>query len=165
MLITKNHGFKRRYAYGGSGIFDSLTKFISNLISSNASKQLAATTLDVGRKTAVEVGKAAAIDVGKKLVEKGIKKVLTPKSQQILSKYTKQAMEQSDLLNGAEKVASLQTHPNPQTLTHKAQSILSKYINTGAQNINSLIDGSGCSNAIAIQDLVRKLNGSGVKVA
>ena len=71
MLIMKNHGFKRRYAYGGSGIFDSLTKFISNLISSNASKQLAATTLDVGRKTAVEVGKAAAIDVGKKIGGKG----------------------------------------------------------------------------------------------
>ena len=158
MLIIKNHGFKRRYVYGGSGIFDSLTHFITNLFSSNVAKQLAATTLDVGRqaaeevgKKAVDVGKSVAINASKKLVEKGIKKFLTPKNQVILTKYaTQNKIPPNDI--------------NTQTLTPKAHTILSKYINAGAQNINNLIDGSGCSNAIAIQDLVKKLNGSGLKV-
>ena len=50
----------------------------------------------------------------------------------------------------------------------KVQNILNKYVPQVAQtpvrqNINSLIDGSG-NNDIAIQDLVRKLHGSGLKI-
>ena len=66
----KNHGFKRKYVYGGSGIFDSLAK----LFTSGVAKQLTSTAIDVGK----EVGKKTAIDVGTKLV----KKVLTPKALQ-----------------------------------------------------------------------------------
>jgi len=39
-------------------------------------------------------------------------------------------------------------------LKRKANNVISKYINTG----------SGQRNAIAIQDLVRRMNGSGLKV-
>ena len=114
--------------------------------------KLASTALDVGKtaakavgKKAVEVGKTAALDAGKKLIEKGVTKVLTPKSQSILQKHV-----------GV---------PDAGSVAKRAQSILSKYINTGAQNINSLIDGSGVQqNAIAIQDLARRLNGSGLKM-
>ena len=88
-----------------------------------------------------------AIDAGKRLIEKGITKVLTPKSQAILQKHAGVPMQQL----------------SPDAIARKAQSILSKYINTGAQNINAMIDGSGVQ-AIAIQDLVRKLNGSGLKM-
>ena len=127
----KNHGFKRKYVYGGSGLFDSLAK----LFTSGVAKQLTSTAIDVGK----EVGKKTANDVGTKLV----KKVLTPKS--------------------------------PDAVATKVQSILNKYVTSQEcsdlrqllsvrQNINSLIDGSG-NNAIAIQDLVRKLHGSGLKIA
>ena len=125
----KNHGFKRKYVYGGSGIFDSL----ANLFTSGVAKQLASTAIDVGK----EVGKKTAIDVGTKLV----KKVLTPKSQKALQKA-------------------------PDAVATKVQNILNKYVAPNLpvrQNINSLIDGSG-TNAIAIQDLVRKLHGSGLKI-
>ena len=120
MYVMKNHGFKRKYVYGGSGLFDSLAR----LFTSGVAKQLASTAIDVGK----EVGKKTAIDVGTKLVKKALQKApghsVATKVQNILNKYV------------------------PQTPVR--------------QNINSLIDGSG-NNAIAIQDLVRKLHGSGLK--
>ena len=117
MFVMKNHGFKRKYVYGGAGIFDSLVK----LFTSGVAKQLTSTAIDVRK----EVGKKTAIDVGTKLM----KKVLTPKA--------------------------------PDAVATKVQSILNKYV-PARRNINSLIDGSG-NNAVAIQDLVRRLHGSGLK--
>ena len=123
-MIVPKHGFKKRYAYGGSGIFDTIANLLTRLFTSSAAKQIASSALDVGKsvakegaKKALEAGKSAAVDVGKKLVTKA----LTPKSKKILQKYTE---------------------PTTQPTT---------------QDINALIDGS----AIAIQDLVKKLN-SGV---
>ena len=126
-MIVPKHGFKKRYAYGGSGIFDTITNLLMRIFTSSAAKQIASSALDVGKsvakegaKKALEVGKSVAVDVGKKLDTKA----LTPKSKKILQKYTE---------------------PSPQSTT---------------QDINTLIDGS----AIAIQDLVKKLNsGSGIK--
>ena len=127
MIVTK-HGFKKRYAYGGSGIFDTIANFLTRIFTSSAAKLIASSTLDVGKsvakegaKKALEAGKSAAVDVGKKLVTKA----LTPKSKKILRKYTE---------------------PTTQPTT---------------QDINTLIDGG----AIAIQDLIKKLNsGAGIKV-
>ena len=90
MLVPK-HGFKKRYAYGGSGIFDTIANFLTRIFTSSAAKQIASSILDVGKsvakegaKKAFEAGKSAAVDVGKKLVTKA----LTPKSKKILQKYT-----------------------------------------------------------------------------
>ena len=80
-----------------------------------------------------------------KLIEKGVAKALTLKSQAILYKLT-----------------GIKTQPD--VLTKKAHSILDKHLNKGAQNINSLIDGSGLQNATTIQALVQKLIGSGLKM-
>ena len=127
MIITK-HRFKKKYAYGGSGIFDAITKLLTRIFTSSAAKQIASSALDVGKSVAkegakktLEAGKSTAVDVGKKLVTKA----LTPKSKKILQKYTE---------------------PTTQSTT---------------QDINTLIDGS----AIAVQDLVKKLqSGMGIKV-
>ena len=90
MIVTK-HGFKKRYAYGGSGIFDTITNLLTRIFTSSAAKQIASSALDVGKsvakegaKKALEAGKSTAVDVGKKLVTKA----LTPKSKKILQKYT-----------------------------------------------------------------------------
>ena len=115
---------KKKYQYGGSGIFDTIANFLTRIFTSSAAKQIASSALDVGKsvakegaKKALEVGKSTAVDVGKKLVTTA----LTPKSKKILQKYTE-----------------------PET-----------------RDINALIDGG----AIAIQDLVKKLNsGAGIKV-
>ena len=96
-MIVPKQGFKKRYVYGGTGIFDSITKLLMRIFTSNAAKQLASSALDVGKsvakegaKKAIEVGKSAATDVGKKLVQKA----LTPKSKKILQKYTTQPQTQ-----------------------------------------------------------------------
>ena len=50
--------------------------------------------------------------------------------------------------------------------TKKVNEVIAKYVDTSAINLNKLIDGSAinrptASNAIAIQDLVKRLSGSG----
>ena len=122
------------------------------MFSSNAAKQLASTALqatktavkDIGMK-AIDVGKPVAIDAGKKFVDKVAKKLFTPKSQ----------------------VANVMVPP--EEITKKVNEFIAKYVDTSSNNLNKLTDGSSvnrpnASNAIAIQDLVRRLNGSGLKV-
>ena len=122
------------------------------MFSSIAAKQLASTALlaektaakDIGMKD-IDVGKIVAIDADKKLVEKAAKKLTTRKSQ----------------------VANVMFPP--EEITKKVNEVIAKYVNTSAININKLMDGSSVnrptvSNAIAIQDLVKRLNVSGLKV-
>ena len=90
-MIDTKHGFKKKYQYGGSGIFDIITNLFTRIFTSNAAKQIASYALDVGKsvakeeaKKALHVGKSTAVDVGKKLGTKA----LTPKSKKILQKYS-----------------------------------------------------------------------------
>ena len=122
------------------------------MFSSNAAKQLASTTLQAGKTAgkdigmkAIEVGKTVAIDAGKKLVEEAVKMLSKPKLQ----------------------VANVMVPT--EEITKKVNEVIAKYVDTSAINFNKLIDGSSvncsnASNAIAIQDLVRRINGSGLKV-
>ena len=122
------------------------------MFSSNAAKQLASAALQAGKTAAKDigmkapdVGKTVAIDAGKKLVEKAAKKLSSPKSQ----------------------VANVMVPP--EEITKIVNEVISKHVDTSAINLNKLIDGSianrpTASNAIAIHDLVKWLNGSGLKV-
>ena len=90
-MIISRHGFRKRYRYGGSGIFEPITKILMRIFTSGAAKQLASSALDAGTKVAkegakkaLEVGATAAADAGKGLVQKA----LTPKSKTILEKYS-----------------------------------------------------------------------------
>ena len=104
-MIVPKHGFKKSYAYGGSGIFDTIASLLTRMFTSSAAKQIASSALDVGKsvakegaKKALEAGKSAAVDVGKKLV----RKALTPKSKKILQKYTQPATRDiSTLIDGS----------------------------------------------------------------
>ena len=96
-MIIPKQGFTKRYVYGGSGIFDTMTKLLMRIFTSGAAKQLASSALDVGKnvakegvKKALEAGTTAATDVGKTLVQKALK----PKSKKILEKYTAQPQPQ-----------------------------------------------------------------------
>ena len=67
---------------------------------------------------------------------------------------------------------------SPKEITKKVTEVIAKYVDTSAINLNKLIDGSSinrsnASNAIAIQDLVKRncnsrscktVNGTGLKV-
>ena len=110
-MIVPKQGFTKRYVYGGSGIFDSITKLLMRIFTSNAAKQVASSALDVGKKVAkegakkaLEVGTTTATDVGKKLVQKALK----PKSKKILEKYTTQPQPQTQNINSVVAGSSIE---------------------------------------------------------
>ena len=85
-----------------------------------------------------------AIDADKKLVDKAAKRLTTPKS--LVANAT----------------------VSPEEITRKIKEVIAKFVDTSAINLTKLIDGSSvnhptASNAIAIHDLVRRINGSGLK--
>ena len=80
-MIVPKQGYKRQYAFGGTGIFDSIGNIIKGIVTSKAGKDLAKFALD----SAKNITKTTASDIGNRLV----KKVLTPKSKSIISKHTK----------------------------------------------------------------------------
>ena len=93
----------------------------------------------------IDVSKTVAIYAAKKLVEKAAKKLSTRKSE----------------------VANVMVAP--EEITKKVDEVKAKYVDRSANNLSKLIDGSSvshpnASNAIAIQDLVKRLNGSCLKV-
>jgi len=112
MLAVQNRRFRKQFVVGGSGIFDSLLKFLVRTFTSQAAKKVVSSAANEVGKAALEVGKTVAADTGKKLIEKVMQPKATNKIENIVSKYTDQSMKGS---------------------------------------------------AIAIQDLVKKLNGSGLK--
>ena len=149
--ITKRT-YKKKYVIEGAGIFGSIGNFFARMFSSNAANQLASAALQAGKTAAkdiglkaIDVGKTVATDAGKKLVEKAAKRLTAAKSQ----------------------VANVMVPP--EEITKKTHEVIAKYVDTSAINLNKLIDGSSVNrpnafNAIAIQDLIRRINGSGLQV-
>ena len=80
-MIVPKQGYRRQYAFGGTGIFDTIGNIIKGIVTSQAAKDLTKTALDASK----NIVKTTASDVGNRLV----KKVLTPKSKSIISKHTK----------------------------------------------------------------------------
>ena len=80
-MIVPKQGFKRQYAFGGTGIFDTIGNIVKGIVTSKAGKDLAKFALDSSK----NIVKSTASDVGNRL----IKKVLTPKLKSIITKHTK----------------------------------------------------------------------------
>src|SRR6218665_1334029 len=156
MLIVAKRRYKKQYVIGGTGIFDTMAGFFKKLFGSNAAKQIALTALSAGKdaakeigKKALDVGKTVAIGAGKRLIDKAAAKIMKPTSPTTV-------------------------------LTQESKDVLTRLINDGARldnnnnnnnnNINNVMMGHGVNppvttkNAIRIQDLVRRLNGGGLKV-
>ena len=47
-MIVPKHGFKKKYAYGGSGIFDTIANFLTKIFMSSAAKKIVSSALDEG---------------------------------------------------------------------------------------------------------------------
>ena len=92
-MMVPRQGFKRKYAFGGTGIFETIGNLIKRFITSQAGKDLSKHLLD----SAKNITKTTASDVGNRL----IKKVLTPKS-----KHTK-ALNPNDAVKINELVKKL----------------------------------------------------------
>ena len=80
-MIVPKQGYKRQYAFGGTGIFDSIGNIIKGIVTSQTGKDLAKFALDSSK----NIAKTTASDIGNRL----IKKALTPKSKSIINKHTK----------------------------------------------------------------------------
>ena len=80
-MIVPRQGYKRQYAFGGTGIFETIGNIVKGIVTSQAAKDLTKTALDASK----NIVKTTASDVGNRLV----KKALTPKSKSIISKHTK----------------------------------------------------------------------------
>ena len=70
MLVVQNRRFRKEFVVGGSGIFDSLLKFLVRTFTSQAAKKVASSAAKEVGKAALEVGKTVAVDTGKKLIRK-----------------------------------------------------------------------------------------------
>ena len=97
-MIVPKQGYKRQYAFGGTSIFDTIGNIIKGIVTSQAAKDLTKTALDASK----NIVKTTASDVGNRLV----KKVLTPKSKNIISKHT-QALNPNDAVKINELVKML----------------------------------------------------------
>ena len=97
-MIVANKGYQRKYAFGGTGIFETAGNLIKGIVTSQAGKDLTKHLLD----SATNITKTTASDVGNRL----IKKALTPKSKSIISKHT-QALNPNDAVKINELVKKL----------------------------------------------------------
>ena len=97
-MIVPKQGYRRQYAFGGTGIFDTIGNIVKGVVTSQAEKDLAKFTLD----SAKNIAKTTATDVGNRMV----KKVLTPKSKNIINKHTK-ALNPNDAVKINELVKML----------------------------------------------------------
>ena len=97
-MIVSKQGYKRQYAFGGTGIFDTIGNIIKGIVTSQAAKDLTKTALDASK----NIVKTTASDVGNRL----IKKALTPKSKSIISKHTR-ALNPNDAVKINELVKKL----------------------------------------------------------
>ena len=139
MLIVTKRKYKKRHVVGGSGIFDTVVNFAKRVLTSGAAKALAS---------------SAAKQAGKHIVDK------------MLQAHTANTIPQAHAMLTPITATTTATAASPPTMTQKSREGLARLIHQGdaaaAANINNLMmRGSG----VAIQDLVKRLNGgSGLKV-
>src|SRR5688572_15541303 len=160
MLVVIKRRYKKQHVIGGAGIFDTITGVFKRLFSSGVANRVASTALSAGKdaarelgKKALEVGKNTAIEAGKRLVDKAAAKLLAS------SVLSPRAVENQKV--------------EPPKLTPENAAILARLIDNGARpaetNISNLLSGYGLgktlssSNAVSIRELVRHLNGAGLK--
>ena len=146
MLIITNKRYIKRHVVGGAGIFDSVSGFLKRFLSTNAAQSLA---------------KAAASDVGKAAI--------------IAAKTASKELATTAITTAIEKgkrVIKNKISSNDQTpvITQQNKDILAGLINIGVNdttNINRLLAGQGIKQhgAIRIEDLVKQINGGGLRLA
>ena len=165
MLIVIKRRYKKQHFIGGAGIFDTITGVFKRLFTSGVANRVASTALNVGKdaarelgKKALEVGKNTAVEAGKRLVDKAAAKLLASTIP----------------LPRAVENQKVETIPSSK-LTPENAAILARLTDNGVRpaetNISNLLSGYGLgktsssSNAVSIRDLVRRLNGAGLKLA
>jgi len=86
MLRINNRRLKKQCAFGGSGILDSVLKFIVKTFTSQGAKALASSAAEEVGKAALDAGKSVSIEAGKKVVNAVMN--LSKRVENIVNKYT-----------------------------------------------------------------------------
>lgn len=143
MLVVQNKRYIKKHVVGGAGVFDTVSGFFKRLIASNAAKSLAT---NLSRAAASDVGKSAinaAKTVGKELATSAIssaKDIAIERGKRLTSKV-------------------LTSEPS---ITQRSKDILKSLANT---NLNRGLRQQTSKQAVRIEDLVRRLNGGGLRLA
>ena len=135
MLIVTKRRYKKQHVIGGAGIFDTVVGFIKKLFTSNAAKAVASS-----------IARGAAKHAGEHLAAK----ILTPQPPPAV------------------------ILPAPlQTITQKSKDDLTRLIHDVPVNMGNGLKtavlapethSAALARSISIQDFVRKINGTGVKI-
>ena len=156
MLIITRRRYIKKHVIGGAGIFESIANLLKRVTGSTVAKAVASKLGSVAKteigKKAIEAGKTVAKEIGLKAIDVG-KDVAIAKAKALIDEF---APKNQPPVRSA-----------GQALTQKSKDALATLINMDATtNNNSLLTGSGVgANAISIQDLVKRLNGSGLRRA
>ena len=166
MLITTKRRYVKKHVIGGAGIFDTIANLFKRITGSTAAKAIASKLGSVAKteigKKAIEAGKTVAKEVGFKAIDVS-KDVAIAKAKALIDGY---APTPASTTKNQERIKQ-------PAITQKSKDALAAIINMGTNepttNINKLMMGNGVgsarANAISIQDLVKKLNGSGLRLA
>ncbi len=159
MLIVNNKRYGKRHLIGGSGIFDTVANLLKRLSGSTIAKSIKS---NLARAAASDLGKtaiSAAKTAGKELATSAIstaKDIAIDRGKRLIDTTSAKLLTQ--------KNAGLE--PNTPVITQESKDILTRLINSGANeasaNISKILMGQGINNAIRIQDLVR---GRGLRLA
>lgn len=167
MLIVSKQRYKRKHVIGGAGLFDTVVNFSKRLATSNAAKAVAsrlssAAQTELGKK-AIEAGKTAAKQIGLHAIDVG-KDIAIAKAKTLIDR----AAPLAHISKNQEVIKQ------PSVLTQKSKDTLASLITSAnvasnmepTTNLNKLLAGSGVHNAVAIQDLIKRLNtGAGLRLA
>jgi|SRR6218665_1536730 len=160
MLIVTEGRYKNQYVVGGAGLFDTIMGFFKKLVTSDAAKRAASTMLIAGKDAAKVIGKKA-VDLGKEAAVNAEKRLLDKAAAKLSSKGKSDISNAPRPLTQKSKEISARLPVQPVSLTQKSKDILARLLAEDAGvNINNLLSGG----AIKIHDLVRRLNGGGLKL-
>ena len=170
MKVYYNNRFVKKYAVGGSGIFDSIVNFfkrfksskVGSFLTDKASKLAAS---EIGKKTisnlkqtgkefalsALDKGKDVAIDKVKKLIDKTSEKVLTDKNVKLINDLSGMSLDSKVVTNDVKTIVSNAIKDKNSELSNRIAILLS-----GGDGLKK--------KPIRIEDLVKR-SGKGIRLA
>ena len=165
MRVINKRRYEKQFVFGGREIYDSISNLLKRVATSHVAKAIAnAAQTELGKK-AVEASKTVAKEIGLKAIDVG-KDVTIAKVKALIDKVTapKQNLTQESKEIATAKVDALidKFAASRPVRAHKSKDIVSLSATPASLNVTDLLEESAIP---SIQELARRLNGGGLKVA
>ena len=165
MRVINKRRYEKQFVIGGRGIYDSVSNLLTRVVTSNVAKAIAnAAQTELGKK-AVEASKTVAKVIGLKAIDVG-KDVAIAKVNALIDKVT---VPKPTVTQGSKEIATAKVDAlidkfaaSRPVRAQKSKDIVSLSATSAPLNVTDLLEGSAIP---SIQELARRLNGSGLKVA